>query len=145
MYIENATGQAIAAAIGDINLDTSGLAKDSTLQAVNSTLEEIKTAIDNLSFNDLFIIRTYTASWSWSSGSKYITLTANDFNITTPDGYTPISILRMSTGGSFTALRFININALGTTNCFGFNYEATASATATATLVIAYVKTGSIQ
>lgn len=53
MYMQNETGQDIAAAIGDITFDTSGLAKDATLQAVNSTLGEIKTAINEINTGGL--------------------------------------------------------------------------------------------
>lgn len=42
----DATGRLLVNAVGGV--DTAGLAKDSTLQAVNATLGQIKTAIDGL-------------------------------------------------------------------------------------------------
>lgn len=145
MYMENATGQAIAAAIGDINLDTSGLAKDATLQAVNSTLGEIKTAIETLSINELFIVKTYTYRWTWSSGERAISITADNFNAVTPDGYTPIAISRISLGALYAYMRLYNASATGTTSMIGLYYQGSNTITATATISVLYAKTGSIQ
>lgn len=51
MYIENATGQAIAAAIGDINVDTSALMKDVTGQAIVTAINNISGAISPTAVN----------------------------------------------------------------------------------------------
>lgn len=145
MYMENATGQAIAAAIGDITFDTSGLAKDSTLQAVNSTLRDIKDAITALSINELFIVKTYTYSWTWSSGERAISITADNFNVVTPDGYTPIAISRISLGALYAYMRAYNAGATGTTSMIALYYQGSSTITATATISVLYAKTGSIQ
>ena len=146
MYMENATGQAIAAAIGDINLDTSGLAKDATLQAVNSTLGDIKDAITALSINELFIVKNYTYSWTWSSsGERAISITADNFNVVTPDGYTPIAISRISLGALYAYMRAYNAGATGTTSMIALYYQGSSTITATATISILYAKTGAIQ
>lgn len=145
MYMENATGQAIAAAIGDITFDTSGLAKDATLQAVNSTLGEIKTAITALSINELFIVKNYTYSWTWSSGERAISITADNFNAVTPDGYTPIAISRIALGALYAYMRAYNSSATGTTSMIALYYQGSNAITATATISVLYAKTGAIQ
>lgn len=52
MYMQNDTGRSIAAAIGDIEFDTSGLAKDATLQATNSALGAINSTLGGITTND---------------------------------------------------------------------------------------------
>ncbi len=54
MYMQNDTGRDIANAIGNINieLDTSELAKDITLQDTNAALEDINTTLQGITTND---------------------------------------------------------------------------------------------
>lgn len=49
MYMQDHTGRDIAANISNLSVDTSGLVKDTTVQTTNSKLDDIKTAINNIS------------------------------------------------------------------------------------------------
>lgn len=145
----DATGRLLVNAVGGV--DTTGLAKDSTLQAVNSSIQAgnnelsaIKDAINALSFTDLFKVKTYTYSWTWSSGARELSITASDFNAQAPDGYTPLTISRISIGALYAYLRAYNANATGTTSMLAIYYSGSGAITATATLVVVYVKSGAI-
>lgn len=52
MYMQNDTGRDIANAIGDITFDTSGLAKDTTLQNTNAALGDINTTLQGITTSD---------------------------------------------------------------------------------------------
>lgn len=49
MYMQDHTGRDIAANISNLSVDTTGLVKDTTVQTTNSKLDDIKTAINNIS------------------------------------------------------------------------------------------------
>lgn len=48
MYMQDHTGQDIAASIGSLSVDTSGLMKDITGQSINTTLGQIKTVLEGV-------------------------------------------------------------------------------------------------
>lgn len=49
MYMQDNTGRDIASNISNLSIDTTGLVKDTTVQATNTILNTIKTSIDNIS------------------------------------------------------------------------------------------------
>ena len=80
--------------------------------------------------------KTYTAS-----GSAYVTLTADDFGVSTPSGYVPVAITQFSTGTSVVFPVYINCQATGTTEIMNLKNTSTSSASSkTASLTIFYIQ-----
>lgn len=159
--VRDITVEQLTSAIGDI--DTSGLAKDTTLQAVVSALQNLQINVtqtaSNVSYNnlasgltatnvqgaidevcnDLIQTKTYTASYT-VGGNASGTITANDFNATIPSGYTPIGISDFATQSTSVVVRGIYGRATGNNTMMAIRNETTTSVTATAYVTIMYIK-----
>lgn len=117
--------------IGDLdNLVTT--AKTDTVSAINEVATDLRGG-------NLFKLVQYSASYTISANGS-LSLTANDLDMSTPSGYTPIAVVVIGSGNSNVAIRYVNATATGTSNALGFRSVSTASLTASATLQILYVK-----
>lgn len=163
MYMQNDTGRSIAAAIGDINVDTSGLVKDTTAQAIKESIDalaaavkpdaseivynnassglsadDVQGAIDEIC-SDLIMTKTYTTIYTVGANTS-LTLTANDFNVSTPNGYRPIGICDFATQNVNVVIRGVYGRSTGTGALMSFFNISLSSVTATAYVTILYIK-----
>jgi hypothetical protein len=85
------------------------------------------------------VIKTYTANYSIGSG-QYVALTANDFGVSTPSGYTPIAIQRIAAGNGNMLIRAYNAKATGDSAVINLYNNSSSTVSATATIDIVYVR-----
>ena len=84
--------------------------KDDTGQAINTTLQSLVGAI---SPSDLLLLKQYTCEYNISANAS-LNISANDLSISTPSGYTPISVYLISTGNSNILMRNLVVSSTGT-------------------------------
>lgn len=84
-------------------------------------------------------IKTYTCSYSVGSG-QYAALSANNFGVSTPSGYTPIGIQRIAAGNGNMLIRAYNAKATGDSAVINLYNNSSSTVSATATIDIVYVK-----
>ena len=71
-------------------------------------------------------------------------ITASDFNITTPAGYTPVAFSRVVTGSDDVIIRNMSPMKTGSTTMLGLYNTSGSAVTATAIVNVMYVKTGAV-
>ena len=117
--------------IGDLdNLVTT--AKTDTVSAINEVATDLRGGT-------LFKLVQYNASYT-ASASASATLTASDFDASAPTGYIPIAVVQVGTGNGNVALRYVNVEATGSSNMIGMRNVSTGSISASASIKILYVK-----
>lgn len=144
------------------NISTTGMS-DTTGQAINTTLQSLVGAISpsalNVSFDntgtglsasnvqaaiaeicsDLFQTKTYTASYTvggYASGA----ITASDFDISTPSGYSAIAIVDFATQSTNVDVRGVYARATGNNTLLAIRNVSSNSVTGTAYITILYAK-----
>jgi hypothetical protein len=85
------------------------------------------------------VIKTYTCSYAVSGGSQ-AALTAENFGVSTPSGYTPIGIQRIAAGNANMLIRAYNAKATGSSAVINLCNNSSSSVNATATIDIVYVR-----
>ena len=132
--IKDTTGQDIVnkltALANAVKPDASDIPYDSNT-TVKGKIDEICT--------DLIQTKTYTVSYT-AGGNASVALTANDFNVTTPSGYTPIGISDFASQSVDVAVRGIYGRASGTNTIMSLRNMSSNSVTATAYITILYIK-----
>ena len=142
---------------------TSPIITDDTGQAINTTLQSLVGAISpaasNVTFNntgtglsasnvqsaiaeicsDLFQTKTYTTSYT-VGGNASGSITANDFNVVTPSGYSVIAIVDFATQSTSVDVRGVYARATGNNTMMGLRNLSSTSVTATAYITILYAK-----
>lgn len=94
------------------------------------------------SYNDLFMKKSYSYVYSVSSGGT-LQIKADDFNISTPSGYIPICVSRVTSGSSHVAITNLYVLATGTGTIMTIReVSGTDASDITARLEIVYVKSG---
>lgn len=90
--------------------------------------------------SEIMKVSTYTCTYMVGGGLQ-AALTANDFQASTPSGYTPIAIQRIAAGNANMLIRAYNAKATGTSAIINLYNNSSVNVTATATVDIVYVKT----
>lgn len=100
------------------------------------------TTISNL-LKNLFKYVEYSFVISSLAGNTTTTITANQFGMSTPSGYKPLSVKYITTGSVNFHLSYFNPSATGTSNAMGIRNDSSNAQTGkTAKIGIVYVKTG---
>lgn len=152
--ISDSTGQAINNTLGNINTTEQGIevalqiigqnVKPSALNIPYSntssglSANNVQSAIDEIC-TDLIQTKTYTASYT-AGGNASISITADDFNATTPNGYTPIGISDFASQNVNVTVRGIYGRATGTSTMMALRNVSSTSINATAYVTILYIK-----
>lgn len=84
------------------------------------------------------VTKSYTVSPA-SGGSSNIT--ANNFGISTPSGYTPIAMAAVQSSNSHVVIRYFNAMAVGSNTMVAVRNVSTAAASSTITVTVLYAKT----
>ncbi len=86
------------------------------------------------------ISQRYTCNYAISANT-YKNLSADDFGITTPSGYTPFSLIEVSSGSNAVCFRAANVSSTGTSAVIVLrNVTSTAVDSANATIKIGYIR-----
>lgn len=137
---KDTTGQSIASAInslaGAISPAASNVTFDNTGTGLNAS--NVQNAIVEIC-TDLIQTRTYTASYT-AGGNASISITADEFNVTTPNGYTPIGIVDFASQNAHVTVRGIYSRATGTRTMMALRNVSTSSISANAYLTLLYIK-----
>lgn len=86
-----------------------------------------------------FIRTEYTYSYTVSANSG-VNITANDFGVSIPTGYSAVAITKMGTGNSNTVPRYVDATATGTSTVMGIANLSSSSVTATARIMVLYMR-----
>ena len=86
-----------------------------------------------------FMVVSYSASYT-ASANGGVNLTANDFSISTPTGYTPIAVVQFGSGNGNVNVRYMNAQASGTNNAMGLRSVNSSSVSASASMAILYMR-----
>jgi len=126
----------------DPGKNTVTLGMDSpTITSGSSSSSNLRADADsNSTLNGLVRVETYTYGYSNVSASAAINVTANNLNISSISGYTPIAIQRLATGNASVTVRAWNVKASGDSAVVNLYNKGTSSATGTVTIDIVYVK-----
>ena len=137
--------------IGDSSMNTSATTVTGAIAEHSSDIASLETDVDALQTDvsaldtltsDIFLLRTY--STTYSIGGDPVNLAAQDFNMVTPTGYTPVAFTRIATGHQSVVIRSYNVQATGGSNVLNlWSYNAVGNAL-TATVTVLYVKTSLI-
>ena len=137
--------------IGDTSMNTTATTVTGAIAEHSSTLATHGTDIDDLQedMSDviamqtaMFLKRDYTCTYS--SGGSTVNLSAQDFNVTTPSGYTPIALTKIATGNANIVVRSYNAAATGASYIVNFWSDNIAANNLTASITVLYVRTGLI-
>ena len=88
---------------------------------------------------DAFMIKPYRKSYTIASNSALI-LTADDFGVSTPSGYTPVGVVQFTSGNGDVYVRGLNIAATGQDGMLYLKNTKNSEITVTAYMQILYVK-----
>lgn len=81
----------------------------------------------------------YTAEYTVAATTG-VNISADDFGMSTPSGYSVVAILKMGTGNSNTVPRYIDGSATGTSTAMGIRNLSSSSVTATARMTVLYLR-----
>lgn len=83
----------------------------------------------------------YTYTWDSLEARAYTSFTANDFGVSTPDGYVPIGIWRLSTGTAYCGILSVTPGATGSDAILSIQNLSTSTISGqTAGIGILYMK-----
>lgn len=137
MLITDNTGQDIVdgltALINAVKPNASNIPYDSNL-SVKGKIDDI-----NNNLNNLFQTKTYSVSYT-AGGNASVTITADDFNASTPSGYTPIGVVEFASQSVNVTVRGIYSKATGSSTMMTLRNVTSTSSTATAYITILYAK-----
>ena len=113
---------------------------------LNTTNKTIIPAINELnsSLTDLIQIKAYSASYTIAANA-YMMLSANDFDISTPSGYTAFALVFFTSGNNSVMLRMVTAAAAGTSNAVVLRNFGNSEQTAVAQIRIAYIKSSFVK
>lgn len=112
-----------------------------------SALPDISALNGNMDIVDanlgyLFIRKTYSYDYSNLAAGSNLSISANDFEVSTPSGYTPAGIVYYHTGNGNVYAYTVSSSATGTSSMMRIHNNAGSSAVSnTATITILYIKT----
>lgn len=89
-----------------------------------------------------FISRSYSFEYNISSNASPLSISSTDFNITVPNGYTPMAIIRVMTGTANALLEAFDTSAIsnnGSTSVITLR-SMIANVSATARIIVLYAK-----
>ncbi len=90
--------------------------------------------------SDLFVEKVYTYAYTIKKNDS-LSITADDFSMKTPDGYTAISVKRFTSGSKYVAVGNVTTSATGTTTVMLLREVGGADrSNLTARLTVVYVK-----
>ena len=81
----------------------------------------------------------YTYNYSVSANSG-VNITADDFGVSIPTGYSAVAIAKMGTGNSNTVPRYVDATATGTSVVMGIANLSSSSVSATARITVLYMR-----
>ncbi len=125
----NALANAISPAAANVTFDNTGTGLSAS--NVQAAIAEICT--------DLVKTKTYTTTYTVGANTS-ISLTANDFNVSTPSGYIPIGISNFSSQNVNVVIRGVYGQSTGTSVLMSIRNISSSSVTATAYITILYAK-----
>lgn len=96
----------------------------------------------SLSAEGLVIFRTYSYAYSGLAAGSNLTITANQLQLSTPNGYTPMAIQKITTGYNNVGFRFLDLTATGSSTALVLFNSGSSSASSTVQIIVAYVYTG---
>lgn len=132
------TAQTLTGAVNEIYADMTTEIGD--LTSLNTSVKTSLVAAINDILTDYFKIVTYTASYTVAASSSGA-LTANDLSVSTPAGYTPIAIVKYTTGNGNVCARYCDAQATNTTTMFAYRNFSTGSVSSTAGVTVLYTRT----
>lgn len=104
---------------------------DGNIEAGGKTMAEI------IESNVGYAVRSYSATYTVPANSN-INISADTFRISTPEGYEPVAMLRLTTGNAGVVVRSYVSSATGSTSVVSLYNETSSSITATANISILY-------
>lgn len=138
------TAQTLTGAINELDSDKASASDVGDLSSLVTTdksnvVSAINEVATDLRGGTLFKLVQYNASYT-AAASASATLTASDFDASAPTGYIPIAVVQVGTGNGNVALRYVNVEATGSSNMIGMRNVSTGSISASASIKILYVK-----
>ena len=128
----NTTATTVTGAIAEHTSDIASIEYDiSDIQGAISTLNT-KTA-------SVFLLRDYSYTYSISGTS--VNISAQDFNVSTPSGYTPVALTKIATGNANIVVRSYNAAATGASYMLNLWADNISANNLTTQITILYVKT----
>ena len=126
----------LSGAIGNTALTT-------TAQTLSGAIVEHESDISALNSKLTTTLKNvqYSKAYTLGSGAS-LNLTADDFNVSTPSGYTAVGLAYYSSGNAYVYVRGVNALAYGTTNMMYMRNTHTQEISATAYMTVLYAKTG---
>lgn len=95
--------------------------------------------------NPPIIFRTFSRAYSSLAAGSNLTITAAQLNLSTPAGYTPIGLQKVTTGYNNVGFRFFDPTATGSSTALVLFNSGSSAASSTASVTVAYVYTALIQ
>ena len=114
---------------------------DSTFAPYIPSVESRIEAVESASGVYVTADKSYEYTVNANAGTN---ITASDFNITTPAGYTPVAFSRVVTGSDDVIIRNMSPMKTGSTTMLGLYNTSGSAVTATAIVNVMYVKTGAV-
>ena len=103
-----------------------------------ASIEAVRSGIMNI-LTDAIMVKEYTYKYASIAASSYLALTATNFGITDISGYTPVGVMRFSTGTSLVVPYAVNALTSGTVMSLK-NLSTSAQTNKTASIKILFVK-----
>lgn len=125
----NALANAISPAAANVTFNNTGTGLSAS--NVQAAISEICT--------DLFQTKTYTTSYT-VGGNGAGSITANDFEVSTPSGYSVIGVVDFATQSTSVDIRGVYGRATGSSTMMSLRNVTSTSVTATAYITILYAK-----
>lgn len=109
------------------------------LANLNTSIKTSIVAAINDILTDYFKVVSYSASYTVAASSSGA-LTASALSVSTPTGYTPIAIVKFTTGNGNVVARYADAQATGSATMFAFRNQSSGSVTATAGITVLYTR-----
>ena len=128
----------VTGAIGNNTLTT-------TAQTLSGGINELNSNLNTLENNSKIIIKSYSYSKGYIGVGQEANISANDFNVETPNGYIPIAIGRATYNFQGMSIRGLFPSASGTQIIlYGKNISSNSYNSLVATVEIIYIKSDQI-
>lgn len=136
------SSQALKTIIDAINTKIGNTAMGTTATTITGAIKEHETDISTLNgkTTTAFKILPYNKAYTINANSA-LTLSANDFDVSAPTGYTPVGIVQFTSGNGDVYVRAVNAAATGTSGMLYLKNISSSSISVTAYMQILYVKT----
>ena len=114
------------------------------LNHIESGIDGVDDAIGAI-LTYLFIVKTYTCEDESVDANAEYTITGTELSVSTPEGYTPVAVLRATVNNSNLTIRGINGSNTGSNALLMGKNLTGSSVTFNGSVTILYVKTLSIK